>query len=520
MLSAEEILNVTDSENEPKQTPDFVSFYDITWDPNDTNKVRKVKVNLYKLVGLLKKMGFRRYDVGGQSHIIRIVDNVVEECQQKDVIDVFEAYLKSFPDNLPDGVMRDMLISKIYSGLSTFFSAQVLDRLVHDTPIEFNRHTKEAAFFYYENGYVKVTAEKVELLPYNTLDKLIWKSQVLKRKIKLMNPETFNKGNYAKFISNISDNYFNEKTKELNNPKRFAAFKTIVGYLLHSYYIGKLKAVILTDSRISEEASGRSGKTLFMKSLGHILNVDDDASSFHEINGKDFDLNDRFKYQALKLDTKLVHINDVKKHFDFKRLFNDITEGISCQQKNMKPFKVMAKMAISTNLTIRIHGDSAKDRSIEFEMADYYGADFSPEDEFKEWFFRDWDAKEWGKFDNFLLSCVQDYLKFGLLQPGTINLLTRKLQEETCIEFLKYMDDLNIKPNQEFDRANLCNRFKELNPDFNKLSRRRFTDWLRIYGKFHIDIETFEERRSNGIDYIKYIMKPQSGDIDFWDNPK
>ena len=520
MLSADQILNVTDSENQPKQKPDFVPFYDIVWDSNDTNKVRKVKINLFKLVGLLKKMGFRRYDVGGQSHIIRIVDNVVEECKQKDVIDVFEAYILSFPENLPDGVMRDMLIAKIYSGLSTFFSPQILDRLVNEKPIEFNRHTKEAAFFYYQNGYVKVTSEKIELLPYNSLDKLIWKSQVLKRNFKLMQAEDFNQGNYAKFVNNISDNYFNEKSKQPNNPSRFKAFKTITGYLLHSYYIGKLKAVILTDSRISEEASGRSGKTLFMKSLGHILNVDENASSFHELNGKDFDLNDRFKYQGLKLDTKLVHINDVKKHFDFKRLFNDITEGISCQQKNMKPFKVLAKMAISTNLTIRIHGDSAKDRSIEFEMADYYGAEFSPEDEFQQWFFRDWDAKEWGRFDNFLLSCVQEYLKYGVLQPGTINLLTRKLQEETCIEFLKFMEDLAPKSKQEFDRSNLHHRFKELNPDFSKLSRRRFTDWLRIYGKFHVDIEDFEERRSNGVDYIKYIKKEQALTIDFWDHPE
>lgn len=507
-MSAEDILHAIENPTE-KQRPEWIPFYSIVRDENEAFK--GLRINFFQLVALLKKMGFRRMDVGSQSFIVRIIDNVVEEASQKQVIDCIEDYINEFGELLPDGVMKEQLLNKLYRSLSTFFSDHILNRLRDQNgKIEFQEHSKDEAFFYYQNGFVRVTKEKIELLPYEKLTRKIWKNQMLQREFTPLTPIDYKRHSYVQFVSNIANNYHNKETEKPNDPSRFDTIKTVIGYLLHGYFEGKLKAVIFTDSRISDDASGRTGKTLLMKSLGHLLNASKHAKTFVEINGKDFDAKEKFKYQELAIDTRLVHINDASRFFNFEALFNDITEGIRAQRKNEMPFPVMAKMAISTNRTIRIQGDSSKDRCIEFEMADYYSADFSPEKEFRHWFFRDWSEHDWNCFDNFLMECCQAYLKRGLQRPEAINLLDRKLQEETALEFVEFMRDLAIKHEDEFEKAVLHNSFVDKNPDFIKLKRRTFTKWLRLYADYVRDFDSYEERRSSGQDFIKYLKTPEA----------
>ena len=507
MLSPEQLLN----KDLPQQTGEneFIPFYDIL---SRKDGSRTIKINYLKLINLLKQMGYRRYDIGKESFMVRVKENVVEEVTEKNIIDDFETYLHDFPDNLPDGVLKESLLNKIYGGISTYFSKNILQRLTDHQIIEFSNHTRTEAFFYYRNGYTRVTKNGVELLPYSSLDKKIWKNQILNRDFKLIGDEEWNKCSFVQFVKNISNFWSKRPDGKENIPdkNRYENFKNIMGYLMHGYFEGKLKAIVLTDSRISEDPSGRTGKTLIFKAMGHMLNSHKHAATFSEINGKDFEFGDRFKYQELGLDTKLVHLNDVKRNFPFEELFNDITEGIKRQRKNESPVVVNAKMGVSTNLTIRIHGDSAKDRSIEFELADYYSASVSPENEFGEWFFRDWNKAQWNQFDNFMLHCVQCFFERGLRRPKPINLMIRKLQEETCTEFVLWMDERRIGHEDEIDKKMYYEWFmrEHTTEGFEKwLKQRTFTKWLQLYAEFHGDFSHFKERRSNGRDLIVYYHK-------------
>lgn len=509
MLSPEELLEST---THPENEPDFVDFYDLR-DTKDGG--RSIRINYHKLINLLKQMGYRRYDVGGQFFLVQIEDNVVEQVVEDHIVDNFIEYIQQFPDNLPDGVMKEALLNKIYGGISTYFSKNILHRLTDKEPITFSNHTRDSAYFYYRNGYVKVTKEAVRLLPYSQLEKKIWKNQILDRDFKYMEEPEWDSSTFTRFVKNISNNWKERPDGTVNIPdtKRYEVFKGMIGYLLHGYFDGKLKSIIFTDSRVSDDPSGRTGKTLIFKAMGHMLNATKTASTFYEINGKDFDQGDRFKYQKLGLDTRLVHLNDVKRDFVFENLFNDITEGIQRQRKNETPVMIYAKIGISTNLTIRIHGDSAKDRCIEFEMADYYSEKLGPDKEFGEWFFRDWSKEQWHQFDNFMLHCMQCYLKNGLSKPRPINLNVRKLQEETCQEFILWMEDLNIKHQEEYDKKTLYEWFIRDHSTHNFknwLEQRIFTKWLRLYADFHEDFEGYKERRSNNRDFIRYIKKSQS----------
>jgi len=497
----------TDQENRPE----FKPFYDVKYSGKD--EIRTIKINYARLVDLLRSMGYRRLDIARQAFVVKIVDNVVEEVSQRYVIDEFVNYVESFGANMPDGVLTEMLLSRIYGALASFFSDTILHRLVPDEPITFNEHAQDSAFFYYINGYVKVTREGAKLMPYHTLKHYIWKNQILQREYKPQERSVYMSHAWSIFVHNIADCWSEHpltKVQKAADHRRLEAFNTILGYSLHSYYEGKLKAVIFTDARMSEDAAGRSGKTLLCKALGQMLNAEKFSSTYVELNGKDFDVTDRFKYQELTIDTRLVHINDAARNFPFEALFNDITEGIRAQRKNEKPFPVAAKMIISTNRTIRIHGDSAKDRSIEFEFADYYGANFSPEREFGHWFFRDWTGDDWASFDNYLLACVSQYLAKGLIKAEPINLLVRKLYEETSTEFVRFIEEHRFVENQEYDKKEMYERFLRENTDYRQLKQKTFTRWLRIFGDFHPDYMGTTERRSNGKDMITFKLKPKN----------
>ena len=109
---------------------------------------------------------------------------------------------------------------------------------------------------------------------------------------------------FSKFVFNISG----------QNDKRFESLKTLIGYLLHGFFETKMKAVNLTDSTISENAEGRSGKTLLGRAIALIKMV-------CEISGKDFDPTNKHKYSSVNLDTQIVFLNDLRKRFDFETLF-------------------------------------------------------------------------------------------------------------------------------------------------------------------------------------------------------
>ncbi|MEL6628522.1 MAG: hypothetical protein AAFQ92_23570 [Bacteroidota bacterium] len=515
-MQAEKFLRLGDEDvrDESEYHPIYKAEYD-----SSGAYVKKITLLYYELIKLLKDLGFRRLDLAGNSFIIQLVDGVIKEMQQQDVVDEYEDYLNSFGvEVFNDQVQKSMLLNKVYGSINTYFSKQVLSRLRSDDDLTIKQHTRDAGYFYYRNGFVEVKKDGYKFHEYSELEGVIWGNQILNRDFEEVPAKVYENTNFAKFVKNIANYWevrFYDKEKNPNpDHDRYLLFKAIIGNALHSYFDGKLKAVIFTDSRVSDDASGRTGKTLIMKAAGHMLNTNKQATTYVELNGKDFDPNDRFKYQQLAIDTRLVHINDVKAGFDFETLFNDITEGIMCQKKNETPFLVPAKIYLTTNKIIHLPGDSAKDRSTEFEMADYYCAANGPDQEFDEWFFTDWDKEDWNAFDNFMISCLQIYLQKGLQTAEGINLMERKLRAASCPEFILFMEELKIKHLEEWKKRELFSRFLELNPDYSKfqwMRQRKFTTWLQKYAEYHPSVERIHERRSNNIDYFSFSLKGKGG---------
>ena len=203
----------------------------------------------------------------------------------------------------------------------------------------------------------------------------------------------------------------------------------------------------------------------------------------------------------MSADTQILVFDDVKKHFDFERLFSVVTEGLTLEKKNKDaikiPFSKSPKIAITTNYAIKGSGNSFARRKWELELHQHYNKNFTPLDDFGRLMFGDWGDDEWCGFDNYMIKCLQGYLSGGLKKSAFVNLNVRQLSSDTSHEFIEWCGlvegsegSANLPSNTRLTTNQLFFDFIEEYPDYqsrggrNALSRNKFYKWLVSYALF------------------------------------
>jgi hypothetical protein len=405
----------------------------------------------------------------------KIKDFVLTDLRARGLIDVFE------------------LMANTLSNFDSRFLS-----MIKTIDVKFNRDTAKESFVYYQNAAVKTTKDKIDELKYSEIDDLIWKNQVIKRDFK-KNDES--EGVFKTFLWRVSG----------ENKERYYTLKSVIGYLMHSYQNeAKPKAIIFNDEMISEDVpNGGSGKGLIHKAIGHIKNIVTE-------DGKKFDSRSQFAYQKVNKDTQILLLDDVAKNFDFKSLFSIVTSGMTVEKKGKTayqiPFNESPKISITTNYTVNGSGASHERRIFEVEIANHFNDEWTPEMEFEKLFFSEWDNEEWARFDNYMIRCVQFFLKNGLVQSDKVNLAFRKFKNECGVEFLEFMDS------KSFD-GSAKNR-KEFRDDFNRQyptlakfnTAQSFNKKVKSYCEFN-NIP-FEESKFNGVINF-YIGEERTNNVPF-----
>jgi hypothetical protein len=227
------------------------------------------------------------------------------------------------------------------------------------------------------------------------------------------------------------------------------------------------------------------------------------------IDGKSFAFERSFAYQLVSADTQILVFDDVKKHFDFERLFSVVTEGLTLEKKNKDaikiPFAKSPKIAITTNYAIKGSGNSFARRKWELELHQYYNKNYTPQDEFGKLLFGDWNDDDWFQFDNYMIQCLQNYLGTGLVKSKFVNLKVRHLSQETSHEFIEWCglvdntDHCNLPKNIKLYKNELYIHFVDDYPDYGPrgkmaISRTKFYKWLTAYANFKEGITPDEDR--------------------------
>ena len=288
-----------------------------------------------------------------------------------------------------------------------------------------------------------------------------------------------------------------------------------IGYMLHGYKnLSYCAAVILNDEIISDNPEGGTGKGLFMKGLSEMKKL-------VVIDGKSFDFAKSFAYQLVSADTQILCFDDVKKYFDFEKLFSVVTEGMTLEKKNKDaikiPFSKSPKIAITTNYAIRGKGSSFERRKWELELSQHYTKEFTPLVEFGKHFFGEWNDEEWCQFDNFMIRCLQMYLDKGLLRSKFVNLELRRLSAESSHEFIEWCGLLENTTNplltlREKTMTNvLYFNFIEEYPDYGpkakmSVTRQRFHKWLEAYSQYKYNCPPLIGRDNEG-KWMEFVRK-------------
>jgi hypothetical protein len=458
----------------------------------------KTEKGVIKIVPILFKQflednGFYKYCPEGSKNyvFVKVTNNLIDHTTEKEIKDFILNYLIDFDDTS---------IYNYFADSVRYFREEFLT-LLNTIDIYFIEDTKSTSYLYYKNCAVKITKDSVETIDYLDLGGYVWKDHVIDRKFTMCE---YDGSMYMKFISRICG----------DNKSRVKTMESTIGFLMHGYKnLSYCPAVILNDEVISDNPEGGTGKGLFMNALSQMKKL-------VVIDGKAFAFEKSFPYQTVSADTQVLCFDDVKKHFDFERLFSVVTEGLTLEKKNKDaikiPFSKSPKIAITTNYAIKGSGNSFARRKWEIELHQHYNKSFTPLDEFGKHFFADWDDDDWCMFDNYMVSCLMLYLENGLIKSRFVNLKIRQLSAETSHDFIEWCGLVDGNPTNQLltigdklMKQDLYHEFVSEYPDYGPkakmtISRTRFYKWLSAYG-LHTTGQIPEEGRDPNGRWIRFL---------------
>lgn len=442
----------------------------------DHDKNGNVKILPHKFKFWLEQNNYLKYFPTDSKTFtfVHIDQNQVEETSEKRIKDFV----------LKNLLGRDNVGFKPYDYMAASSKCFTIDFLsmLDSAKIEIKEDTKEECFIYYKNSVARVTENTVDLIDYFNIDGYVWKNRIIDRDFKKTD---HHESVFRKFIWLISG----------ENVSRYNTFKSVIGYLLHSFKTSaNNKAIIFNDSVISENPNGGSGKGVFWNALSHLKKVS-------SIDGKTFDFNKSFAYQTVSTDCQLLVYDDVKKNFDFERLFSQITEGITIEYKGQDAIKLpinkSPKIIITTNYTVGGVGGSFERRKFEVELSAYFNSNRTPLQVFGHLLFDEWNSEEWSRFDNYMINCIQFYLQNGLIENDFDNIEVRKFIKNTSFEFYEWTKDHDVLPyNQRMSKKAMWEKMIQEYSDLKWVSQKRFKGWLEQYCKF------YEFEYTDGVDAL------------------
>jgi hypothetical protein len=456
------------------------------WDRNDRGVIKVVHVQFKQF---LEDNGFYKYcPEGGKNYIfVKVTNNLIDHTSEKEIKDFVLTHLLE---------LDDIGVYNYFADNTRFFKEEFLS-LLSTIEIYFIADSKDSSYLYYKNCAIKISKEGVTTLDYLDLGGYVWKDHVIDRNFNLCS--VTEKCDFKKFVSNING----------SDPSRVKAMESTIGFLLHGYKnLSFCPAVILNDEVISDNPEGGTGKGLLMSALSKMKKL-------VVIDGKSFAFERSFAYQLVSADTQILCFDDVRKHFDFERLFSVVTEGLTLEKKNKDaikiPFSRSPKIAITTNYAIKGAGNSFARRKWELELHQYYTKEFTPLDEFGKLMFGDWNDDDWCEFDNYMIGCLTNYLRTGLVKSKFVNLKIRQLSAETCHEFIEWCGlvdthhnrEVMLQPDTRLYKNELYSNFVDEYPDYGprgrmSVSRTKFYKWLIAYGIYKEGVMPQEDRDQQG----------------------
>lgn len=386
-------------------------------------------------------------------------------------------------------------IVKTLRGASNYFNEVQLGFLPQVT-IDFLKDTKDTGYFLFKNSIVKVTAETIEFLDYNDVEKPILISSIKNKNF--VEIKDYQNSDFYDYCRKISG----------NNDKWFESLQSNIGYLmLNNNDARENKAVIVYDTKMGDKytANGGSGKSMiFRQALEEVRNVlVFNGKQFHHRNSM------QFLFQSVDKSTNVIFIDDVDDKFDFELIYSALTEGFEIEKKNRNPIYLKRedcpKFVISANSPVKMkEGASSERRKTELYVNNFFNHLDTPLDYYGKFFFDDWDEFEYGAFYMFMFECLQTYLREGLIKYIPEQVKSSKIRAEITSEAYEFFEALfgDLKESTSHHKGD----FYELAiSELGNKSPKMVTIWLEKYCKYKG--YGFEVQNSGGVQTYQISIK-------------
>jgi len=424
------------------------------------NEGGSLKISNARLLRFIALNGFMRLKLSPTNYLlVKKKNNRIRISSEEEMIAFVGDYLKR---------KNEEAVYEIFvKGVGQYVSNKKLSFLpVGELPDD--RDAKSSGVFYFQNCYCIVTDNEIVVKDYDDLPYVIWENRIINHEYNNIDDVV---GQFEQFCKNITN----------KDDSRFLSLKTILGYLLHRNKTREeAKAIILYDENmlLNDKTNGGTGKTLLSVALSKVRDLE-------LFDGKSIKAESWFKNQRINLTTDLITYDDLNKFTSLELFYSMISTGVEVEKKRKDAFYIKheesPKIIITSNYLVKGPGGSSDlRRRFEFEIANYYNEDFTPELDFGNRFFNDdWSTTEWQKFYHFLMECLMEYLSKGLVIAPAINFNGKRLEMNTSKEFVEFAEDM-FDFNSWIDKREMEEWYAEFYPE-TLVSAHKFKKWLEEY---------------------------------------
>ena len=462
---------------EPLQDENIIDFYHI----GDKGGLKIEWANMRRF---LTRHGFFRYRSGNKYEFVRVVHNVADFVTLEDIQNYVLTFLLAND--------REEAHNKLWD--TDKLNEKKLQLLDECEPL-FIVDPEDSSYVFFKNTAVHVTKFGKEVIAYKDLPGFVWKKQIITREYNDLKEDVIDNCDFAEFCKRVS----------AEKDDRMGALMGGMGYLMHTFKDPAFPPVInFTDESNDDGPAGGSGKGVIFQAVSRIRNT-------VFVDGKNFDPKHPFALQRVSEDTDIIFFQDLDKRFDFEAFFSMVTDGMVVrklyQGERFIGYKETPKIGLNANYQIKGDSESFERRLFDIEIHKYFSQKRTILAEFGRRFFEDgWDGAEWNKFDNFMMYCIQYYLRNSLVKPEYVFVGENKLKANTSVEFVSWAKVL--EPNNRYNKSALYERFRNESGD-DTTKQRYFTRYLKAYAK-HKGWEITDRLGSGGTD-IEFVGVPDEG---------